>query len=107
MRQQQSKEKCVWMAVYDDDLRQDMFAGKIAHCVEQELPSEFCSWNLVDYEPFLLNSNAVCIRKCDGQQKLFEAQGSTLVRLYLVKLSQLFDVVRMKNYQTLLLNQLQ
>jgi hypothetical protein len=39
--------------------------------------------------------------------RLFEGQQTaTLVRLYLVKLAQMFDIVRMKNYQTLLLSQL-
>lgn len=87
MRQCQSREQCVWFATYDDDMRQDVFAGKIAHCAEQELPSEFCSWQLGQYEPFLLNSNAVAIRKCESLQKLFETKGTTLVRLYLVKMT--------------------
>lgn len=107
MREHQQKEQRVWLAVYDDDLRQDVLAGKIAHCVDTELPSEFCSWRLGEYEPFLINSNAVCVRKCDGLERLFEGQQvSAFVRLYLVKITQLFDVIRMKNYQTLLLSQL-
>jgi len=99
MRECQQKDNCVWFAVYDDDLRQDVFAGKISHCVDTQLPSEFCSWRLGDYEPFLINSNAVCVRKMSEVDRLFEGQQTvTLVRLYLVKLAQMFDIVRMKNY---------
>jgi len=100
MRESQSRQQCVWFALYDDDLQQEIFAGKIAHCIDQELPSEFVSFKLIDYEPFLLNSNAVCVRKNDAIDRLIENSmgSSTLVRLYLVKMSQLFDIVFMKNY---------
>lgn len=107
LRQFQAKEQCVWLAVYDDDLKQDLFAVKIANCSDQQLPSEFCSYYLEEFEPYLLNSNSVCLRRCDAIDRLFGGSvPGALTRLYLVKLSQLFDVVHIKNYQATLLSKL-
>ena len=71
LRQFQAKEQCVWISAYDDDLKQDLFAVKIANCSDQQLPSEFCSYYLEEFEPFLLNTNSVCLRRCDAVDRLF------------------------------------
>jgi len=93
LRNMQKTEDMVWFAVYDDDLLNTKFTRKINFCMDRILPPEPRPFELLDFEAYLFNANAICIRKVDRS-----VHRTVKAKRYLVSRQQMFDILLMKNY---------
>jgi hypothetical protein len=89
------KDNMVWLCVYDDDICLETFLQKITLCKDKISPYH--------QQPHLVRGMEVCLaskRSCFVRKN---EESVVLGRVFLVKLDQVFDITRYKNYKSELL----